>query len=318
MPLKRFSVYQEPYLRREYVRVGADERETADSRTPFDYIVKLPRPIEDVVSVELVGYDFSSALAPTFLGNLQSRRPLREDEGMHIFNLRVFHSNGVDFVDLVVDMQQPTAPDYDYSDVLVTYIGGSSRAVDTAITQALATQGNAAVNSTNTTVTVTALDTGQITIAFTRTGPVAVDSIISFPAAGSAGPALGFLDDTVSYSSVNQVITSPQAVNEQPTRFVDVHLREVPELQPLARVYLDRPYAITAQYDNARMPRLPRVLTDSLRRLETLTVRLTTGDEEREIPLTAPIFNSLVFEVLSVRPTGACEIPAWLKQAFVL
>lgn len=331
MPLKHFGEQLTPYLRRDYIRVSAEDREEDESRSPFDYTVRLKEVIQDVVSIELVGYDFSSALAPTFLSNLQSRRPFLQDEGMHLFNLRIYHSNATDFVDIVVDMQQPGDPDYDYSDVLVEFIGGSTsnRALEEAITQALTNQGNAFVNIGNTTPHVRQRESGQLDIFFIRTGPTPVNSVISFPSAGSAARPLGFADDSVSYASVtntdyatgtgtNQVITSPQSVNQQPTRFIDVHLRETPELQPLARVYIERPYAITAQYDNARMPRMQRILTDSLRRLEKLTISLTTGDEKRVIPLTAPIFNSLVFEVVSLRPAGKCEPPYWVKQAFVL
>lgn len=335
MALKRFGNEKDPYLRRSYIRVSAEDLEPTSSKTPFDYQVKLEETIEDVVSIELAGYDFSTRLAPTFTGNNPVYRPFLDDEGIRTFNIRVYHSNGTDFVDLEVDMQS-TTPGLDYSDLTtdntIWRSAGGDGAVANVIKQALVDQGNAFVNSTNTTAYIRIGDTNQMDIMFVRTGPTPVNSVISFPPGSNAAAVLGFPDDTLSYNSAsntdyssigtgtNQVIHAPLAINEQVTRFIDVHLREVPELQPLARVFTVRPSEFTAQYEIGRMPRPQRILTNSLRKLETLTIRLTTGDEQRVLSLKSPLFNSFVFEVVSLGVVARGGLPTWIKnkQAFTL
>lgn len=339
MPLKRFSEHEDSYLSREFIRVNTTDRENATNDNPFEYNVALKKPIQNVVSLEVVGYDIATGLAPTFFSNRQSTRPGVTDEGTRRFNIRVFHSNNTDFVDLEIDLQD-SIPFYDYTDRVVIQVGSSRRSTTTqngpiadTIERALVDQGNIFVNDTNTDVYVATTLTKQLDIMFVRAGPTPVRSIISFPATANCANVLGFDDDTLSYESssstdypsvgtgTNQVIRSPLAMNNQISRFVDVHVAEVPELRPVKRIFVDRAASrldYVALYEVAHMYSRQRILTDSVRKLDSLTIKFTTGDEERAVPLYACPFNSLVFEVITLNPVRKCTLPPWVKQAFTI
>lgn len=338
MALKSFR--SRSYLDRNLVYLSNVDRDRSRSRSAFDFSIELEEEIQDVVSIELIGYNFNTSMIPTFIGKYDyitaenvatnARSPLA---AFKTFKIRVYAPNDIDFVDLPVDMESINLPSYDYSfaNAPLQFLFFSLRVGD-QVDRTLAQFGNAFVNSANTTFTVDINEQLTVDFIFYRTAfpnePMRSQMIFDnsgFDIQDQAAGALGYENGTVVESTlstlypavgsgINQVLTAPFGVNEQFMRYVNVYVEEAAEFSPLSRLYLTR-YPGGQQYNIARKDVKPRILSNTLRRLNRLNIRMTIGDDYR-IPETMPDDVQLSFEILSVKPIS--KLPEWVRQAFLI
>lgn len=335
MPLQTFPT--DVYLDTKVIQVRSKDRVPDQSRSKFDFTYKLDEEIENVVAIEVIGWSIPDNIVPTFigrydsiLGNNASGSVRSGVPGRRTFTIRVYATNNIDFLDLPCDMEASNLATYDYSfcNIPVTNLQG---AIADIIDAALTEYGDVNVNSTNTAFSVQ-LDNFRLAIMFWETtsgfdNAVRSQMILTdaaYEASDAAGPVLGFDNGTVTESvltmaypgvasGTNQAIIAPYKYNIQYDRFVNVHLKEVTEFDPLTQIYLKRTEFQRA-FIQSRLDPLTRLIPTSLRRLKQLGIRLTIGDDFLP-PNTASSEYELVFEVTYARPVT--NPPSWIRHWFV-
>ena len=335
MPLQTFPT--DVYLDRKIVQVRSKDRVADQSRTKFDFTYKLDEEIENVVAIEVIGWSIPDNLAPTFLGrydtilgNNASGAVRSNFPGRRTFTLRVYATNNIDYVDLPCDMEAANLATFDYSYCNIP-VSSLQATLGDIIDATLTEYGDSNVNSTNTDFSVQVVNY-RVAIMFWETtsglqNPVRSQLILTdagYEASDAAGPVLGFDNGTVTesvlttaYSGVasgtNQAIIAPYKYNLQYDRYVNIHLKEVSEFDPLTQIYLRR-----TEYDRpfiqSRVDPLTRLIPNSLRRLKQLSIRLTIGDDHLPPNAASPDYE-LVFEVTYARPVT--NPPSWIRHWFI-
>ena len=114
---------------------------------------------------------------------------------------------------------------------------------------------------------------------------------------------------TINGESVTHPIPN-RMVNIYPHRFVDFTTKEFPELEPLARIFT------TPLYDFRRSTEAlsqPRLLTNTPKRLDVLTIKARLGDGRRPNTITGRGYD-LTLDILQ-QSVETC-VPGWLQQHF--
>lgn len=336
MPLKILPT--DGYIKRHLVLVDSKNRVPERSKGPYDYSVDVPEEIQNVVGLEIVGWNFNSLISPTFVGRYDTffanKDPSQTPSvipGIKTFELEIFNETSTASVVLPVDLENLIS----VSPLSFTNMRSKiAHAVQESLDGALGQYGNAAVNNTNTTIfaTITSVNSAPRLgiVAYRSAAPNdPLPATIRFTdtiedAEDRAMLPLGFRrgDVQVAEYKTNPVIVlgpayeilSPFEVNEMPLRYIDVFVRQTEgTYSPQDRINLvgDTDAATYAIGD--KKP-LMRILTDPIRRLERLDIRLQFPQGVR-IPESLNINHQLSFEVLSLEQSTS--VPSYVKQKFV-
>lgn len=343
MPLK--FVNTPHYIRRTRVFVDSADRNESRSRGPFDYTFDVGDEIQNVVAIELVGWNFNSLYSSTFLGRYNTTAPTSSGDtvrsvrpGAHTFDILIEDENNINSILLQSDMEQivPTLVPIsqawyalkDPTDVR-SLIGMYFQFVFVFLFQ----NSGLGITPVNTTMRIEENTLGQLQMMFFRTG--GLDPMPSYfmnksgpTADDNAGRTAGFIDNkdapttaTLSTttgigSGTNYVATSDFLINQQPFRYINVHVKEVEEdFSPLARVYLNRITDINEYIRPCNEGMNTRLLTNPVRRLDRMSI-LITLDQGYRLSGNFPQSHQLTFDVLSI--AQAPIIPHWVGQRLLL
>ena len=317
MPL--FKNERQAYIRRRRIYIDSDQR-LPGSLSEFDFTVPLDNLLENVISIEMVGYNIKTDLQQTYVARSGSL-------------------NGNNLIDVHVDDNATNSNPLTYTVTIPprNYTTLSSLATDltTAFGVAVAATGNAYWIARPWLFGVFTLNTGYITIDCQFSGISAAieenSGVFRFGTGGnkkdSGGGQLGFLTDedtsgVLTDAALTFLMGTPLAIQPpelQPFRFMDVNITNAPELQPVGRIMLvDDPTDSKTTNINKR----PRLLTDPIKRLDSLHVVCTMGPVFHGGPFDTrpPLSRSrggidLIFDVLIIAQEQ--DIPSWVQQELV-
>lgn len=336
MPLK--TLRNRSYLDRHMIHVSSEDAVPSESPGVFDFTVKLQNEIQNVVSIELVGWSLPSFLAPTFPGryNTLFSDRTRGDVASNVpaatsFNWRIYDATQTASVDLNVNVENPdslsTLP-FSYANEALTSLVSALR---NSATGALDKQGITEVNSFNTTLVVEVdANTGLLKMyAMEAATQTPLPSTISFlPNASNASDyaarAMGFqqgqsyvgvlqANASPSSSGFDYIVQSPRAITLSPFRYVDVFVQQAAaDFSPLDRVYINSA-STTPIYIQPSADRTVRLLTNPVRRLDKLNIALKLENGKR-IATGLASGLQLTFQVLALSQKN--EVPKWVQQEF--
>lgn len=342
MPLKSTST--PAYLKRTRVLVDSNDANASRTKGLFNYTFDVDTEFQNVVSIELVDWNFDNAWGPTFVGRYNTLYP---DEtltdlarstvpGACTFDIRIENeaTPPTSALEFTVNMEFVSGG-VSLCNAIYSTKANVVAAINTAVTTAFTALGTtfANINSTNTTLSLTLEDSGRMMWTAFRTAnpfePMRVNLLFkSGPtAADQASRAIGFdfgvdaiaPSSTVSTpgigSGTNFATIGTSQVNPQPFRYVDIEVQQVPEYSPLARVYLAREDEIYS-FETARQTgRNARLLSDPIRRLDRLGIKLSMGGDYR-ITEGNLASHQLTFEILSLAQES--DIPEWVAVRLAL
>lgn len=299
----------ESYVRRRRLFVDPDERDQGRSPDQFTFVVPLATPLENVVGIELVDYNVRRALAPTFVAR----------EGLFRGNNRV----DVEMWDTATTAQRleftMEAPQASYTSVaaLATALTSLFNAAMDAAGHPFHSTGSGVVWAVteNKSANARGMD-GALDFQVQAGGvPDSVAAVFRFGSGpsvlDSAAEVLGFAAgaDAGAGHTAGLVPVPTHRPTLQPFRYVDVLLDDVPELTPVARLFVTDTGAYSRTSEN--MDGL-RVLERPLRKLDELRVRLRLSDGRRPSMLVGSGVD-LVFDAYTLSPEVL--VPDWVEQA---
>lgn len=306
MPLQH-AQFGRPYIKTTKLFVNSGER---TSGSLYSYVYTLKQEIQNVVAIELTGYNIPSEVTPTFIASTTNFT------GNNKINMKVT-TTGEYSEHFVISWPEKK---YTYENTLIPYLSYIS------ILQQLLNDAvkDSAVLGTSGTKPVTfrvASDTDEKTVIYIidGNGTDILGVTLKFATGANANESayyeMGFTQaDTSSTGSVGSlVITSPNPTNLSPYRFVDVSIDQS-EFQPLQRVYLmDNTYYGTTRNElNVSRTRLLR--NNQLKKLNRLNITLRL--KNNIVPPTNARAHDLIFTVFSISPEQT--LPKWLNQNFAL
>lgn len=284
---------------------------SAISNGAFDYEVILDSEYDKVVAVKLVGWNLPNNLAPSFIAPV---------------GLTQAGNNKVDFSLEDIAAIIPTTvfsfdwpeTSYTYSNIVnpsASYIDAIAQLLNDAISSDPDWGGGVAVfSSVSDTLERTRL---QITGTNGTNTQLNLLWLTGTNAKNSAYDQMGFLNTAnVSSAIVSgvQEITSPQPTDLNPFRYVDISVKQFPELRPMERVYFTNVlYGGTTR--NNFSSAVQFLTSDRPRKVNRLTVslRLKNG----VVPLALNRDHDLTFLLYVLSPEIG-KIPDWAEQKFVL
>lgn len=311
------------YLRRVRLETDSLDRVAGRSRSVTQYSVDVPEHLQEVVGIELVNYNMPASMTPpTFVGFANGAR----SRASCTFDVHL--AEGVDVLDFTVDMD--AVPDgaggfVSYADYALldtaTYLAAIDDGIQATFTALGAVPG---INSTNTTIEVgltVSLDR-LVVQAFRTAGPFEPVQMTMLFATGptrgdQASYSMGFpadvdtpvpaLSASAFGSGTNYVLTAQNLINLLPFRTINVHVPQTEsDHTPTGVIYMRTP----GRTWPATFPRDVRLLSESVRRLEKLDIRLTFGDQE--FPFVPGFDHSLSFVVTVL--AQETDVPAWAKD----
>jgi hypothetical protein len=298
--------------RNSYVKVDrlftSSRERTETSRGTHEYQIRLRDELNYIVGIELTGYSLPTSIAPSFL------KPSTDFVG----------NDAVDFT-LRLDGVQRTFsflwPNFKYqynstSGQVISYTSALQQILKDVIDSDPYYSGIGGVD-----VSVLPRSDGKTSIVLMApVGSGMVGDFISFlwgtgaNSERSAWKQMGFTQTDTPYNplSITFTVLSPNPTDLTPFSYCDVVVQEVPELDPLKRIYFDKENSLVVRND----PNLTRtrLLSQPNRVLKTLTIRLYL---EGRISAPDDKEHDLNFTVFSMQPEIP-QIPTWLDQSFVL
>jgi len=307
MPLQH--TFGPHYLKRTRIFIDPDER-TTDSKDQFEFVLPLDNLYENVAAIELVNYNIRGSLQTTFVEQ-QERFP-----GNNIVDISL--------TDVATNLQV-----LDFSVVLspAGYKNVEEMAKDLTLqfnTQ-MDAQGHAFFNSSNNvfwTITEnTSVNAYNVdhTLDFKIEENLVADTIQAtfLFASGTnrdnnASLPLGFTnEDTAVFTVAPTTYYTPQPQFRPELftfRYVDISIREFPELKPVARVYLtDKEYYSKGNTTVAAV----RLLTEPVKEMEEMRVVITLPGG-RKPPIEVCSGVDLTFDLIQV--SNEVRIPSWTNQ----
>ncbi len=313
MPL--FKNEHQAYVRRTRVYVDSDQRLTG-SLSEFDFVVPLEQPLENVVGIEMVGYNIKTDLQQTFIA-------------------QIGNYNGNNILDVSVNDYPTMSNPLTYSVTIpprnYTTVESLADDLETLLNAAVLATGNVYWIARTWSLFVQTLEGSEtITIIFEMTGAF-IEDIATFTFRtgpnhqNSGGGQLGFLTDedtlgVITDASMVYVAGLPiqvQTPQLQPFRYLNVNIANAPELQPANRIILSDGTFHSSK--TTVIDSRPRLLTQPIKRLDTLHVVCTMGPvfHGDSLETRPPLSRSrggidLIFDVLVVAQEQG--IPSWVKQ----
>lgn len=337
MPLK--SVETPKYLKRTRIFVDSKDKIADRSKGPFDYVVRVADPFQNVVGIELVEWNLHGFLSSTFLGRYNSRLPGQSSydtvrsqiPGASTFDVELEDETGTIFLTVDVNMEEAIG-DLSTCGMVLLNDAFFLPALEGAFNNRLAVVGNATFNTGNVTIDFSVADSGVLQLVAFRTGTnVPLRTRLLFKtgpgAADGAARALGFVEgvDTprvLALSSTpgigsgsNYTTLGTYFYNYQPWRYINVYVDEVKSnFEPLERIYIKRirnpKYRQPCNKDHNL-----RLLSEPVRRLDQLSIRLTLDDDHR-IADFLDTGHQLTFDVVTL--AQETTIPHWVQQKITL
>jgi hypothetical protein len=336
MPLK--SVSTPSYIKRTRIYVNSSEKIAERSRGPFDYTFRVPEAIQNVVSIELTGWNLSSSLSSSIVGRYNSRLPGTGADvirsvipGASTFDIELENETGtytaVISCDLETALDNLATTGIVYFDetaltdfLFAAYENGIAGASDPVFTAANTT-GEFSVDDAGRLFFV-AFRSGALTPLRSRmlfkTGPSASDQasrLMGFEPDVDTDRVVSLTTTTGIGSGSNYVTSGIYLYNLQPFRYINVYVDEVSaNFEPLARIYLNR-ISVPEDRQPFNKDYNARLLQEPIRRLDQLSIRLTLEDDKRIADM-YDTGHQLTFDVLSV--AQETDIPNWVDQKITI
>lgn len=327
MPLQETN--RPTYLKRTRLFIDSDERRAGDPLYSFRYDLK--EEIQDVVSVELTGWNVNRHIAPTFIGRYSqttvpyasASNPRRDEPGSSMVDVEVTDETGTDTIVFTVDMDFVTpasgSPPLSYAGDTLS-LNDIVAALPVAFSTAFGAVSHPTLNATNYNL-FTGTDTLGRFFAFMqkKSDPTLKPQVRLLFGSGlnradAMNRVLGVpLEDTTPDPATNG-FQSNCTLEPVPLRYVDVHLQEFREINPVGRIILAA--ANDSDFlEPEEKPEAVRLLTKPIRRLEAIKVDLVLPGEQ--VPnQDVPDGFELQFDVLSLATQS--QTPKWLNQKMEL
>jgi hypothetical protein len=309
-------------LKRTYLFVDSDARDPERSKNNFTFSFTLPKQVRNLCSLELVQYQVPMLTTPTFRGKRDFFRAVSSaptvgglDPDASVLNTEV----DVLFTEAAGGAGEtlPFSFSFDpalFSDNMARPMSGAlvtqeivHHSFKNTIQEswaAAATAAGSAINPTDYTLVFSPEAYDRLSVALQRDSDSAYGEVRFLFASGTnvgndAANVLGFVSgaDTTP-DPVTGAAVADAHINPHPFGYLDITVREVPELKPLARVYT-HDATLTGSFLPTEFPSAPRLLNRPVRTLDRVSVevRLPTGD----VPsLAADVPIQLTFEALTI------------------
>jgi hypothetical protein len=329
MPLQ--DIETQSYIKRTRVYISNDERDPDTSKGPYEYTVNLQEEIQNVTSIELVGWNIPRYLTASFLGRYtqsvlpyaSNSNPRGDTPGTSIADVFIVNETATATLSFVLDMElvTPTLPA-----LPVSYAGRKmtidqiTAAFQQAIPLALDAAGHATLNTTNYTLNIGVDTNNRFFFNMHRIGLPATQASVQFLLAtgdnkeDSFHRLLGLPKTDTTIDPSTSGIQSPCAIEPEPYRYIDIEIKQAPKFRPFARIFTSGDIQGDEFKRQVNTPENVRLFTDPVRRLDKLSIKLRLQDDKapnHEI-LTG---HDLTFEILSIAPTDV--LPVWANQKFV-
>ena len=297
------------YLKRVRIAVNSELRDSINSRDQFDFIFPLSSVFENIASIELVDYNISGSHQRTF----RDVAPVNNTISVTLGTV----SGPVLNFDVTLTPQTQSTP-YTQAQLAAQLTIDLNTAMDAT--------GDAYYNTAVFEWVVTTLATtnakgvaNALNFAVVDTHTVVeVGATFNFgqPPIGGAAVVLGFPDENTSAFTVGATVYNYPVPSFAPTlivdRYIDVFVGEFIEHSPVARVFITND---TDFKRNKWSVQAPRLLTDPIRRLDKLSVRLTLPGGRKPLRYIKGGID-LIFELLIV--SNEATLPPWLIQTLAI
>jgi hypothetical protein len=278
---------------------SADRNESSPST--YDYIIDLDRHLQYCVGFEVTGYNFPTAIAPTFV----------PEKNLFPGN------NKLDFsitagVTSIFTVTWPSNQ-FTYQNNAVPYLSYVD-ALQQLLNQAIASDPVFGVGAPNEAFFSTVADPNLHTsLSVSGAGVLGFRFLFaSGPnSANSAYLPMGYpkADTATALSSVS---AGPTRLS--PFRFIDINIDAAREFRPLKRVYISDQQSFGSVRNDLDITRTRLLSTQPVRSLERLRVTITL--ENGEQPPETGRDHDFTLTVFSVQ--NEINLPSWLNQTFVL
>jgi hypothetical protein len=299
MPLLSDARFGSSYVRVDKIFINSNDR---SSGTVTDYTIDLKTQLQNVIAIEVTGYNLPLSMAPTFTSRTSTVNP-----GNNKVDFCV--TNGVITTNFVFTWP---AKQYTYSNVTVPYLSY----VDTLqqlLNIAVAADPVFGVSGANSAFFVVDIDPEERTVVRVFGSGVTGFGFLFASGINNADAAylpMGFVKlDT----AVAPVITSSGFTQLKPYRFVDVNIDAAEEMKPLKRIYMTDLLTFGTTRNDADLTRT-RLLDQPVRTMRRLKISLTLENNIKPVDL--GLAHDLTLTVLSLN--NEQTLPKWLKQSFVL
>lgn len=300
MPLEQAKSI-ENYVKVHKLFISSSDR-TQNSVGPYIYEVDLNEEIQNVIAIEVTGYNFPSNIAPTFV-----------EAGAGFSG-----TNKLDF-----EIQGPTntvftatwpSKQYTYENVTVPYLS-YVQVLAQIMNEAIASDALYGTGGPNEARFIVTADPEEVTSV-----RVVGAGVTGFRFLFASGP--NSLDSCFNAMGYNQADTavamsqrSPGRTLLRPFRFFDVNIEQVPELSPLKRIYATNNLYYGSVRNDPCITRTRLLSSKPLRRVQRLGIRITL--EGGVVP---PVFegrdHELTLTVFAL--SNEVTVPGWVRQLFVL
>ena len=322
MPLQTLNTPH--YIKR--TKVLTNYRHTLDDsglpRFTVDYIYELPDLIQNVVGIELRNFAMSNFVSPTWIGRFRTSLPnlLPGDDvrsttpGNHVMDMLVTDEFGVTSLSMVISMDDVFGVAISLTgfpfekDGIITVVGLTILFIFLAA-QPLPVLTPAAYNPE-----ISITGDGRFKVTWQqKLAPFAYASVQALFLTGpneadSMHRVLGFDKVDTVPDPIDSSLTAPYLVNPRPFRFVDVTIRELPQLRPHSRFFFDK---IEFSSPVNQQPPCQRLLQNPIQRLTEITISLRLEGNRSFGHFHNPV-HELEFEILSLEPS--VNIPGWVDQ----
>lgn len=298
MPLLADARFGSSYVRTDKLFINSNDR---SSGTVTDYTIDLKTQLQNVIAIEITGYNLPLALAPTFTSRTSLINPGNDKVDFCI-------SNGVITSNFTFTWP---SKQYTYSNVTVPYLSY----VDTLqqlLNLSIASDPTFGALGPNSATFVAAIDPDERTVVTVYgTGVTGFGfRFASGPnAADSAYNSMGFTKvDTL----VARTVTSSGFTRLRPFRFVDINIDAAKEFKPLKRIYMTDLLTFGTTRNDADLTRT-RLLNQPVRSLQRLQISLSLENNIK--PVDQGLAHDLTLTIFSLNNEQV--LPKWLKQSFV-
>lgn len=306
MPLTN-TEYGKPYIKTTKLFVNSSER---TSGSLYNYVYTLAEEIQNVVAIELTGYNIPSEVTPTFIASGTNF------VGNNKFNFYLENDAGASQTFTVTWPEKK----YTYENTVVPYLSYIS-ILEQLLNDAVKDDATFGTSGTTPVTFRVASDTDEKTVIYVVDSGAHIDIFtLLFSTGANASESsyyeMGFAASTnisATGAAGSKVLTSPNATQLSPYRFVDITIDQS-EFQPLQRVYLmDNTYYGTTRNElNVSRTRLIR--NNQIRKLNRLNIEMRL--KNNIVPPTSARAHDLIFTVFSISPEQT--LPKWLQQNFAL
>jgi hypothetical protein len=323
------SVSGPHYIKRTLVFVNSYDRIPQSSVDGYEFAWQLEEELQQVFSIELVQYSIPRNIASTFLGQFDSLKSLRtgaQERNNTGSNMRV----DIELVDETGTQRTVLEATMDPIETLGFSLSGlkfliAEQAVVAwvgVITEALVNSTHPVLNSTNYSVAFDLDDNDRVTVTFPNTGPATFARARILNGTGpnrsnQSSIPMGFIPDKDGADPVasnDYGISGEFTINLDPFHYLNLYVKEVPEFQPLARVY-----TVDESKDNyvnpCDLPHRVRIMKNPIRNMKTMGIRVRAKNDF-QFSFYSQIGLYFTFELLSIAQVP--KVPDWVIQRLSL